>query len=72
MKQYNGHRSWNAWNVALWISSDCELYTDAICLMQRFDLDRAAAVFVMEHPKYTPDGAQYTKLAVKLAMEELS
>ena len=72
MKEYNGHRSWNAWNVSLWIGSDEDLYIDAICLLQRFDLDRAAAVFVMEHPERTPDGGIYTHLAVKLAMEELT
>lgn len=26
MKTYNGHRSYSAWNVALWISSDYEQY----------------------------------------------
>lgn len=26
MKEYNGHRSWNAWNVSLWINNDKSLY----------------------------------------------
>ena len=26
MKTYNGHRSWNAWNVALWINNNEPLY----------------------------------------------
>ena len=29
LKPYNGHRSWNAWNVALWISNDEPLYRAA-------------------------------------------
>ena len=26
MTAYNGHKNWNAWNVALWISGDESLY----------------------------------------------
>ena len=26
MAEYQGHRSWNAWNVALWISNEEPLY----------------------------------------------
>jgi hypothetical protein len=25
-KPYNGHRSWNAWNVSLWLNNDEGLY----------------------------------------------
>ena len=29
MKEYNGHRSWNAWNVSLWLGGD-EYYYDVV------------------------------------------
>lgn len=30
MKEYQGHRSWNAWNVSLWICNDEPLYRFAM------------------------------------------
>lgn len=30
MKSYNGHRSWNAWNVALWIGNTESIYNYAM------------------------------------------
>lgn len=34
-KPYNGHESWNAWNVALWIGNDEPLYRLAMhCLTE--------------------------------------
>ena len=29
-KEYNGHRSWNAWNVALWLSNEYNLYQEIV------------------------------------------
>tara|TARA_R100000353_G_scaffold60907_2_gene48163 strand:+ start:615 stop:929 length:315 start_codon:yes stop_codon:yes gene_type:complete len=29
MKEYNGHRSWNAWNVSLWLGGDEYYYEKA-------------------------------------------
>ena len=28
MKEYNGHRSWNAWNVCLWLHNDPDWYSE--------------------------------------------
>ena len=30
MTEYKGHESWNAWNVALWIGNNSELYWPAV------------------------------------------
>ena len=35
MTEYNGHPSWNAWNVALWIGNDEPLYRAAVAAVNR-------------------------------------
>ena len=88
MKPYNGHRSWGAWNVSLWITNDDFLYQTAMnCLkvallkrqtskslfIQRKSLGRLAARDMMKYlPPKTPDGARYTELAVRLALDSLA
>lgn len=82
MKPYNGHRSWNAWNIALWMGNVEGIYNLAkscICKARcRFPFRRdsliagtAATYFMrMFHGEMrTPDGAVYNHLCVKLAME---
>lgn len=85
METYNGHRSWNAWNVALWISNTESIYGFAIACIARarnyyegkkwasdtFILRRATLAFIREYKgERTPDGAKYNHLAVKLALED--
>lgn len=75
MKTYQGHRSWNAWNVSLWINNDEPLYRFAQDCMNRAKNKpgRAATIFMrdMDGAK-TPDGANYTHLAVKLAIQDIN
>ena len=87
MKPYNGHRSWNAWNVALWIGNDESLYRTAMhCIetgrlrsisgTKRSVLNRAVREFLAcvnwgSSNAKTPDGAVYNRLSVKLALEGL-
>lgn len=72
-KPYNGHRSWNAWNVALWIGNDEGLYHLARdCKRRGRDNTRAARIFMGSvGADKTPDGAQYNFKCVREAITNL-
>ncbi len=76
-RPYNGHPSWNAWNVSLWISNDECLYNEAVRLIEKANtLKRsyhwAARVFINNLGLVrTPDGAKYSVNSVKLAFQGL-
>lgn len=84
MKAYNGHRSWNAWNVSLWMGNDEPLYKLAMnCIAfarkhyegKKWSSDahilrKATRLFMQGFGgTKTPDGATYNHLSVKLALE---
>lgn len=69
VKRYNGHRSWNAWNVSLWISNDEPLYRRAVELFRKYPTATCAARhFLDELPARTPDGANYNLKCVREAL----
>jgi len=79
MKTYNGHRSYNAWNIALWIHNDEGLYYFSLeCLRTPTQngsppsIGQAVRRFMgaFEGEK-TPDGVPYTALNVKEALRGL-
>ena len=74
MKSYNGHRSWNAWNVSLWINNDEALYTAGRRWVEmcKGNIGKAAGFLLREigEGTRTPDGAVYNRLAIKLALED--
>ena len=73
MAQYNGHRSYNAWNVALWLNNDFGLYT---FMSERIAANRTkddaakdmCAQLIGAGYTHTPDGVPYTVTNVRLAM----
>jgi hypothetical protein len=83
MTEYNGHRSWNAWNVSLWINNDESLYNYALgCISgakaktirqtKTAILDRATRIFMRDfRGSKTPDGASYNCKSVKDALDGL-
>ena len=72
MKTYNGHRSWNAWNVSLWLYNDEPLYRMVQSSIERNKTLGAAVRSLMRDlgGEKTPDGAKYTAFAVRLAIAE--
>ena len=82
-KPYNGHRSWNAWNVSLWIGNDEGLYNLALDCLARARKPRsngaphgrmfAARLFMREiGTERTPDGGRFNLTCVYEALEGLT
>lgn len=84
MTEYNGHRDYKYWNVALWINNDEKLYREAVEARKRLKtkrrtLDEAAKflfkrIQVIHRTKepQTPDGVAYTIANVKEAIRYIS
>lgn len=69
MSKFNGHKNWNFWNVSLWINNDEGLYRLALdCIKRAGGKDGGAVLFLGYCPATTPDGAPYSKSAVRAAM----
>jgi len=85
MNKYNGHQSWNAWNVALWFSNDYSIYSYCMELIDKVGLDDAITIIWHEiwvdkkglcskiFPNgRTKDGAKVNKSCIRLALRDIA
>lgn len=74
MTEYNGHKSWNQWNVSLWINNDEGLHRLALdCIEAMKGRGKGARMMLStlhkEGTNRTPDGGSYNYTAIYNAME---
>jgi len=70
MASYQGHRSWNAWNISLWINNDEPLYRWALDLVQEHGRRKAARIMTRDlEGTTTPDGGKYNFTCIFEALE---
>jgi len=73
MAEYNGHRSWNAWNVSLWINNDEGLYNMALDQVKAHGRGKAARIIAHDLAgEKTPDGARYNRTCIYEALEGMA
>lgn len=72
MATYNGHRSWNAWNVSLWLLNEEVTYNWIIKLINKYGKKEAAKKIYEEiGGNKTPDGAIFNKTSIIEALKGL-
>lgn len=69
MTAYNGHRSWNAWNVSLWLNNDEGMYRMAQSFARQYGLGVGAVKLAQTlQGEKTPDGATYNPTSIRAAL----
>ena len=72
---YNGHNSWDHWNVSLWLNNDEYLYNiiqnqAELAAYLKITHEQALADALLALPDTTPDGARITPETVRPVMAE--
>ena len=74
-KGYNGHESWDHWNVALWLSNDEWWYEQCLSVLEAHeDINDAAGTFLWFFGldgTTTPDGGEFNLSTVRKALRGL-
>jgi len=66
---HNGYRSWNAWNVSLWVNNDESLYRMAYDLAVKHGITKAACLMARSlNGARTPDGGRYNHRTIREAL----
>ncbi len=71
MPQYQGHKNYNAWNVALYLFNEERLYRlcqEAVTRARTLD-DAASYVYARLEGQKTADGVPYTRTNIRLALQ---
>lgn len=74
--EYQGHRSWNAWNIALYLANEEALYRAGVDACRRSinwtgaELRFRSATGISPTDR-TPDGAVWNSLCLRLALQGL-
>lgn len=72
MAAYQGNRSWNAWNVSLWINNDEGMYFWAVDLVRAHGRNKAARIMAHDlEGQRTPDGGKYNYTCIYEALDEI-
>ena len=68
-REYNGYRSWDAFNVAWWLINDEGLHGQMVhCVKESKNQEQASRMLLAMLPDETPDGAKYSLRSIRKAM----
>ena len=70
---FNGHPSWEHWNVTLWVNGSIGLYRLAYSLTLKHGEEKAAQLlFVVLEGMQTPDRVPFTRELLRHAIRDIA